>query len=68
MVERDCARSWLQLEDEDEDHRVRIHEHDEARLLHLWEYTYLASLSPRYCVRHFSLVRYVPGRGASLSA
>ena len=39
MVERDCARSWLQLEDEDEDHRVRIHEHDEARLLHLWEYT-----------------------------
>ena len=39
MVERDCARSWLQLEDEDEDHRVRIHEHDEARLLHLWEYS-----------------------------
>ena len=39
MLERDCARSWLQLEDEDEDHRVRIHEHDEARLLHLWEYT-----------------------------
>ena len=32
MVEHDCARSWLQLEDEDEGHWVRIHEHDEARI------------------------------------